>query len=248
MRTNGIKKEAEDEYALRDYVIKLDSIEKKIRGNTIIKDLNLQMKRAEIYGLLGANGSGKTSVIRLILNLWKPTCGTIEVLGEKITASSFLYRQKIGVVLENSCFQKQLTGKQNLELYCSYMKNTKLYNIDRMLKLLEMKDAADLLLKEYSEGMKRRLDIVRAIVTKPEIILMDEPFRHLDIKNREYLGLLLKLFRERLGTSVFITASSADEMNDLADRIGFIEKGTLRRELEASEYSQWLREQKKVVW
>lgn len=228
--------------------IRLDNIIKNLKGKSIINNLCLQVEKGEAYGVLGTNGSGKTSIIRLILNLWRPSNGNIEILGEKITASSFLYRQKLGVVWEIPYFQEQLTGRQNLELHCAYMNLPKTDNVRRTLECLEMKEVADIPVKEYSGGLKRRLEIARAVVTKPELLILDEPFQQLDLKNREDIGMLLKMFRERLGTSVFVTASSADDLNGLVDRIGLIEGGMIARELRAAEYSEWMEEQKKAVW
>lgn len=228
--------------------IKLDNISKNVKGKSVINNLCLRVEKGKIYGLLGTNGSGKTSIIRLFLNLWHPSNGNIEILGEKITASSFLYRKKLGVVWEIPYFQEQLTGRQNLELHCAYMNFPKVDNISRTLECVKMKEVADVSVKEYSEGLKRRLDIARAIVTKPELLLLDEPFQQLDLKNREEIVIFLKMVRERLGTSVFVTASSADDLDGLADRIGFIERGMISKELTAAEYSEWLEEQKKAVW
>lgn len=230
------------------YAIKLDNISKNVKKKSVLNNLCLQVEKGEIYGVLGTNGSGKTSMIRLILNLWHPSNGNIEILGEKVVASSFLYREKLGVVWEIPYFQEQLTGRQNLELHCAYMNLSKTDNVHRTLECLDMKAVADIPVKEYSEGLKRRLDIARAIVTKPELLLLDEPFQQIDLKNREEIGMLLKTFRERLGTSVFVTSSSADDLDGLVDRIGFIERGTISKELSATEYSEWLEEQKKAVW
>ncbi len=229
-------------------VIRMNSVTKEKKGRRILSSLSLQVEEAEIYGLLGSNGAGKTSVIRLLLNLWRPTEGEVEIFGRRIVESSCLYRRQIGVVWEHPVFRERLTGRENLELHCAYMDNADSGNIRRTIALLGLKEMADVPVQAYSEGMRRRLDIARAVVTKPELLLLDEPFQKLDLKNRENLALFLRLLRERLGTSVLITAGSADDLNGLADRIGFLEAGAMVRELDAEAYAEWLAEQKKAVW
>lgn len=176
-------------------VIRMNSVTKEKKGRRILSSLSLQVEEAEIYGLLGSNGAGKTSVIRLLLNLWRPTEGEVEIFGRRIVESSCLYRRQIGVVWEHPVFRERLTGRENLELHCAYMDNADSGNIRRTIALLGLKEMADVPVQAYSEGMRRRLDIARAVVTKPELLLLDEPFQKLDLKNRENLALFLRLLQ-----------------------------------------------------
>ena len=229
-------------------VIRMNSVTKEKKGRRILSSLSLQVEEAEIYGLLGSNGAGKTSVIRLLLNLWRPTEGEVEIFGRglwNLPACTDGRSAWCGNILFSA---ERLTGRENLELHCAYMDNADSGNIRRTIALLGLKEMADVPVQAYSEGMRRRLDIARAVVTKPELLLLDEPFQKLDLKNRENLALFLRLLRERLGTSVLITAGSADDLNGLADRIGFLEAGAMVRELDAEAYAEWLAEQKKAVW
>lgn len=103
------------------YVIQTNHLTKTIGEKVIVKDVNLHVKKGEIYGFLGPNGAGKTTVMKMLVNLWKPTAGSIELFGENLTPGSCGILKRMGSIIEFPCFYERLTGRENLELHCEYM-------------------------------------------------------------------------------------------------------------------------------
>lgn len=217
------------------YILQTIDLEKNIKGRNIISNLNIHINKAEIYGFLGPNGAGKTSVMKMIMNFWKPTGGTIEVFGEKLTSTSYEVLRRIGSIIEFPVFYEHLSGESNLKLHCDYIGYNNQRVIENTLDLLGLLDASKKPVKQYSLGMKQRLGIARAILTKPEILILDEPTNGLDPIGMKQIRDLFHMLKEELGITIMISTHILSEIEDIADTVGIINHGQMIKEISIKE-------------
>ena len=189
------------------------------------------MKEGEIYGFLGPNGAGKTTVMKMLTNLWKPTSGSIEIFGEILTPQSCKILKRIGSIIEFPTFYNYMTGYENLQLHCEYMGYYKHGSIENALDLLELSAASQKAVKNYSLGMKERLGIARAILCKPELLILDEPTNGLDPAGMKKIRDLLKNLCEEYGTTIMISSHILSEVESIADTVGIIHHGMMVKEI-----------------
>lgn len=220
------------------YILQTINLEKNIKGRSIISNLNIHVNKGEIYGFLGPNGAGKTSVMKMIMNFWKPTGGTIEVFGEKLTSTSYEVLKRIGSIIEFPVFYEHLSGESNLKLHCEYIGYDNQRGIENALDLLGLKDASKKPVKQYSLGMKQRLGIARAVLTKPELLILDEPTNGLDPIGMKQMRDLFRMLKEELGVTIMISTHILSEIEDIADTVGIINHGQMIREISTKEISQ----------
>ena len=213
------------------YALRTHRLTKTYKGKEVVYDVSMNLKKGEIYGFLGPNGAGKTTVMKMITNLVKPTAGEVEVLGEKLTPSSYEVLKRMGSIIENPIFYEKLTARENLELHCEYMGFYNKNAIDEALRLVNLRNADRKPVKEFSLGMKQRLGIARAIATKPELLILDEPINGLDpVGIRELRDLFLLLSRQ-YGIALLISSHILGEMEQIADTVGVIRDGRLLEEV-----------------
>uniref|UniRef100_UPI0040565653 ABC transporter ATP-binding protein n=1 Tax=Agathobacter sp. TaxID=2021311 RepID=UPI0040565653 len=212
-------------------LLQTKNLEKSIKGKKIISNLDLHINKGEIYGFLGPNGAGKTSVIKMLMNFWKPTGGTIEIFGKELTPASYDILKRIGSIIEFPVFYEHLSGEQNLELHCEYMGYEKRGSIEQALDLLELSNAAKMPVSQYSLGMKQRLGIARAILTKPELLILDEPTNGLDPVGMKHLRELFCMLRDELGITIMLSTHILSEIEDIADTVGVINHGKMMKEI-----------------
>ncbi|MDX6152593.1 ABC transporter ATP-binding protein [Marinococcus sp. PL1-022] len=212
------------------YVIQTNRLTKAYKGSSVVTDVNMRVKKGEIYGFLGPNGAGKTTVMKMITSLVTPTSGEIELLGEKVTASSVERLKRMGSIIDYPIFYERLSAQENLELHCSYMGYYKKGAIAEALQLVHLVNVEKKPVKAFSLGMKQRLAIARAIITRPEVLVLDEPVNGLDpVGIRELRDLFLTLSRE-YGTTLLISSHILGEIEQIADTIGVIRDGQLLEE------------------
>ncbi len=213
------------------YALRTHRLTKNYKGKEVVYDVSMNLKKGEIYGFLGPNGAGKTTVMKMITNLVKPTAGEVEILGERLTPSSYEVLKRMGSIIENPIFYEKLTARENLELHCEYMGFYNKNAIDEALRLVNLKNADSKPVKEFSLGMKQRLGIARAIATKPELLILDEPINGLDpVGIRELRDLFLLLSRQ-YGIALLISSHILGEMEQIADTVGVIRDGRLLEEV-----------------
>lgn len=216
-------------------IFKLTDITCVRNNQTILDEINLEVQKGTIYGFLGPNGAGKTTLMKVLLNLLQPNKGTIEVMNESIISKSYEYLNQIGSIIENPVFYNKLTVKENLALHCNYLGIYDLEKIDQKLKLVKMYEARDKKVKNLSLGMKQRLAIARALISEPELLVLDEPINGLDpFGIKEIRELLIQINRE-LGTTIFISSHIISEIEMMCDVIGFIQNGRIVREMTTQE-------------
>lgn len=220
------------------YILQTDHITKTISGKNLVNDVNLHIKKGEIYGFLGPNGAGKTTVMKMITNLWKPTGGTIEIFGEILTPQSYEVLKRMGNIIEFPVFYGHMTGYENLKLHCEYMGYYNHGSIESALNMLGLSDAANKPVKNYSLGMKERLGIARAILCKPELLILDEPTNGLDPAGMKQIRDLLKILCSEYGITIMISSHILSEIESIADTVGVINHGKMIKEISMKEIEQ----------
>lgn len=213
------------------FILQTKGLSKKINGKSVVSDVDIHISKGEIYGFLGPNGAGKTTVMKMITNLWKPTSGTIEIFGKILTPKSYEVLKRMGSIIEFPTFYEHMTGSENLQLHCEYMGYYNMDSIENSLKMLDLNTAADQPVKNYSLGMKERLGIARAIMCKPELLILDEPTNGLDPAGMKQIRDLLKALCLEYGITVMISSHILSEIESIADTIGIIHHGKMVKEI-----------------
>ena len=216
-------------------IIETNSLTKAFKGVEVVSSVNMHIKKGEIYGFLGPNGAGKTTILKLIMNLLKPSSGEITVFDSVLHDKSYEYLTRIGSLIEYPVFYEDLSAKANLEIHCEYMGYYKNNAIDEALKLVNLIGIENKSVKEFSLGMKQRLGIARAIIAKPEILILDEPINGLDPIGIKEMRNLFRMLSHEYGITILISSHIISEIELIADTIGVIHKGRLIEEVSLNE-------------
>lgn len=220
------------------YVLQTNHLTKIIGGKELVKDVNIHVKKGEIYGFLGPNGAGKTTVLKMVTNLWKPTQGSVELFGRPLAPKSYEVFRRMGSIIEFPVFYEHLSGRENLSLHCEYMGYYHAGSVEKALDMLELTDAADKPVQTYSLGMKQRLGIARAILAKPELLVLDEPTNGLDPAGMKHLRDLFRMLSAEYGITMILSSHILSEVESIADTIGIINHGNLVKEISMKEITQ----------
>lgn len=212
-------------------ILRTTQLTKVFQGREVVSNVNMNIKQGEIYGFLGPNGAGKTTIMKMITNLVKPTGGEIEIFGEKLTAKSYHLLGRMGTIIEVPVFYDRLKARENLELHCEYMGYYNKKSIDDALELVNLTNIDNKPVKDFSLGMKQRLGIARAIITKPELLILDEPINGLDPVGIKEIRDLFKMLSKEYGITLLVSSHILGEMEQMADTIGVINHGRLMEEV-----------------
>lgn len=201
----------------------------------VVTNVSMTIKRGEIYGFLGPNGAGKSTVMKMLLGLVRPTHGEIELFGEKLMPGSIEYLKRIGHLIETPVFYDRMTARENLELHAEYMGYHGRDSIDEALRMVQLLGVEGKPVKQFSLGMKQRLGIARAISTRPELLLLDEPINGLDPEGIQLMRRLFRRLRDEWGISILISSHLLSEIEQVADTVGVIDGGRLLQEVSLEE-------------
>lgn len=219
---------------MRETVLKTKGLTKSYGKFNALENADMSVYRGDIYGLIGCNGAGKTTFMKIVTGLTSQTSGEFEVFGKKGLAAE-KERDRIGCLIENPAFFGNLTGYQNLKYYCYQKGITNLGQIDEALKLVSLTDAKNKKFKKYSLGMKQRLGIAFAMLDAPDIMVLDEPINGLDpIAISELRDTFRKLNQER-GITIIISSHILSELYAVANRFLFIDHGRVLKEITKEE-------------
>jgi len=213
------------------YILRTVQLTKTYDGHEVVSNINVNVKEKEIYGFLGPNGAGKTTIMKMITNLIKPTSGEVELFGHKLTNDSYEVLRNIGSIIEYPIFYDGLSAYENLDLHCEYMGHSDKRSIDEALELVNLQHTNKKAVKDFSLGMKQRLGIARAILTKPKILILDEPINGLDPVGIKEMRDLFKKLRDEYNMTLFISSHILGEIEQVADTIGVILNGRLIEEV-----------------
>lgn len=207
--------------------IEVKGLRKSFKDTEVLKGVDFEVKRGEIFALLGSNGAGKTTVVKILTTLLKQDSGTATVNGFDVASKPENVRQAISLTGQFAAVDEILTGRENLIMITKlrYLKNP-LQVADDLLKRFGLTDAADRRAATYSGGMRRRLDIALSLVGKPQIIFLDEPTTGLDPEARIEVWKIVKELADG-GTTVLLTTQYLDEAEQLADRIAILHEGRI---------------------
>lgn len=220
------------------YILQTDHLTKAIGGKELVSDVNIHLKKGEIYAFLGPNGAGKTTVIKMLTNLWKPTEGNIELFGENLTEDSYEVLKRVGSIIEFPVFYEHMSGRENLRLHCEYMGYYEPGCVEKALEMLGLSQGADKPVKKYSLGMKQRLGIARAVLSRPELLILDEPTNGLDPAGMKQIRELFQMLCREYGITLMISTHILSEIESIADRVGVISHGKLIEEISMDEIKE----------
>lgn len=225
-----------------DYVIETRNLTKRYGKQIAVDCLNLHVPNGKIYGLLGRNGAGKTTAMKMLLNLASPTGGSIRLFGEDTAETGANTWHRIGSMIEAPGFYENLTAAENLKILARLRGQHRKDTVENALSVVGLQSEKDRRFREFSLGMKQRLGIAAAIMHEPELLILDEPMNGLDpvgiLELRKYL---LRLCRER-GTTILISSHVLSEVEQMADWIGVMHEGRLLEERDMQKLHEQIRQ------
>lgn len=210
-------------------IIKTENLTKVYNGKfTAVNKLNIEIEEGEIYGLLGPNGAGKTTTINMLVTRIAPTSGSAIVAGFDIVKNSLKVRKVIGVVPQDLTTDEDLSGYENLIMVSKFYdvpKQDAIERINKLLKLVDLQDSASKLVKQYSGGMRKRLELIAGLVHDPKILFLDEPTLGLDVTTRSLMWKYVRDIQEKLDVTIILTSHYLEEVDALSNRISIIDHG-----------------------
>jgi ABC-2 type transport system ATP-binding protein len=222
---------------MRQNAISISNITKSFGKTRVLEGINLQVKKGTMLALLGPNGAGKTTTVRILSTLLKPDSGEAMIDGMDVVHHAHSVRHVIGLTGQYAAVDEILSGRENLEMFCRLYHLSRAQSKKRAQELLEkfdLVDAADKPVKNYSGGMKRRLDLASSLVATPPILFLDEPTTGLDPRSRLVMWDIINDLKKN-GTTILLTTQYLEEADKLADRIAVLDKGKIIAEGTADE-------------
>lgn len=210
-----------------EFVLSVQGLKKAYKNVPVLTGVDFQVKPGSIFALLGNNGAGKTTIVKILTTLLKPDEGTAQVNGFDVTSEPSYVRQSISLTGQFAAVDEILTGRENLIMIAKlrHLQNPRQV-ADDLLKRFGLTEAADRRVSGYSGGMRRRLDIAMSLIGKPQLIFLDEPTTGLDPESRIEVWKMVKELADS-GTTVFLTTQYLEEAEQLADQIAILHKGKI---------------------
>ena len=227
---------------MKEIILKTYNITKKYGNQVAVNNVNMTIKKGEIYGFIGQNGAGKTTLIRLITGLIHKTGGEIELLGATGEAELNKSRTMIGSLIETPSFYTNMTARENLEVSRLVRNIPGKKCIDEVLELVGLKDIEKKKVKNFSLGMRQRLGIANALMGNPKLLILDEPINGLDPMGIVEIRELLKKINKEKDMTILISSHILSELSELATTYGIISNGKLIEEITAEELAEKCRQ------
>src|ERR1700689_4954640 len=222
-------------------MISVSNLVKTFGDFTAVKDISFDVAQGEIFAFLGPNGAGKTTTIKMLTTLLKPTSGEVELDGLNPSVDQNEARQRFGIVFQDPSLDDELTAYENMDFHgvlYKVPKKVRLERIERLLKLFELWERRNDPVKQFSGGMKRRLEIARGLLHTPKIVFLDEPTLGWDPQTRNQLWTHVKKLNEEERVTVFLTTHYMEEAERIAHRIAIIDHGKIIAQGTADELKQ----------
>lgn len=211
-------------------MIETKNVIKKFGDFTAVDGISFSVKRGEVFAFLGPNGAGKTTTIKMLTTLLKPTSGDIVLNDHHVVENPYEARKSFGIVFQDPSLDNELTAYENMQFHAILYGLKKSVYHDRIIKLLELvelKDRKDSFVKNFSGGMKRRLEIARGLLHHPKVLFLDEPTIGLDPQTRNKLWAYIKNLNTQEGVTVFFTTHHMEEVEQMAERVAVIDHGKI---------------------
>ena len=208
-------------------IVRISGLCKSFNGIIALNNLDMEVRKGDIYGFLGPNGSGKSTTIKILLTLVRQEKGTIKVFGDELDQNPRKILSRIGAIVEKPDFYEKVTALKNLQILTVYsgIKKSK-EDLLKLLKLVGLEDRAESKVKTYSSGMKQRLGIAQSIMHQPELLIFDEPFAGLDPQGVRDMRQLIKTLNRDKGITVIISSHQLDEIESIANRMIIVNRGS----------------------
>ena len=211
---------------MNEHVIQTTNLTKEYGNIKAVDNVNLSIRKGEIFGLLGPNGAGKSSIIMMLTTLLKPSSGRAEICGYDVVREPNKVRKSISAVFQDHTSDEWLTGWEYLRLHAGIY-NSGDGRIEELLKLFNLRDWEDTPIKQYSSGMRRRLEIARGLVHHPEVLFLDEPTLGLDVQTRLKIWSYVESLSREEGVTIFLTTHYMEEADKLCNRVAIIDGGKI---------------------
>lgn len=211
-------------------IIEVKNLIKEFNGLTAVDSVSFSVKEGEIFAFLGPNGAGKTTTIKMLTTLLRPTAGEMIINGYNPVENQYEVRSSFGIVFQDPSLDDELTALENMEFHgvlYNVPKGVRQTRIEQLLKFVELWDRKDDLVKKFSGGMKRRLEIARGLIHHPKIIFLDEPTLGLDPQTRNHIWTYIKGLNQEENMTVFFTTHYMEEADRVANRIVIIDNGKI---------------------
>ena len=208
-------------------VLEVTNLKKTLGKREIIKNISFSIEEGEIFGFLGPNGAGKTTTIRMLVGRIHPNEGSISICGHDLKNDTEKALREVGAVVENPELYKYLSGRENL-MQIARIRNISKEDVNETIKLVGLEDRIDDKVKKYSLGMKQRLGLAASLLSKPKLLILDEPTNGLDPSGILDFREIVKKAAKEKGMAVFISSHILSEVQHLCDRVAFINHGTIK--------------------
>lgn len=230
---------------MSDITLSVKSLRKTIGKKEIIKGLDFDLKRGEVFGFLGPNGAGKTTTIRMLVGLIKPSSGTIEIGGYNVRKNFTKAMSQMGCIVENPELYSYLTGWENLEHFARMLPEVDRAYMEYVVDLVRLNERIHDQVKTYSLGMRQRLGIAQALLGKPKVLILDEPTNGLDPMGIREMRNFIRYLAEEEGLTVLVSSHLLSEIQLMCDRVAIISKGTV---IKVDYVENLLAMQERVIW
>lgn len=221
-------------------IIQTKHLSKSYKGHQAVKDISLRVNKGEIYGFIGLNGAGKTTIIRMLLGMIRPNQGACYINGEKVSLTNSSIWKKVGYMVETPYSYPELTVEENLKIYGRLRLISDRQSIAKVMNQLQLTKYATKKAKNLSLGNAQRLGIAKALLSSPEVLILDEPVNGLDPAGIVEIRELLQDLAFHKGVTILISSHILSEVAKIATKIGIIHEGQLLQEMEATKLNQLL--------
>lgn len=230
---------------MEEITLSVKGLKKVIGRKEIIKNVDFDLKRGEVFGFLGPNGAGKTTTIRMLVGLIKPTSGTIKICGYNVESHFTKAMSYLGCIVENPELYSYLTGWENLQHFARMLPNFDQNYINEVVRLVRLEERIHDTVKTYSLGMRQRLGIAQALLGKPQVLILDEPTNGLDPMGIREMRSFIRYLAETEGLTVLVSSHLLSEIQLMCDRVAIISKGEI---IKVDSVENLLTLQERMVW
>lgn len=211
-------------------VISAKGVTKRFGDIIAVNDISFEVKKGEIFAFLGPNGAGKSTTIKMLTTMLRPTSGELRLAGHDVTTERDSARKAFGIVFQDPSLDEELSAYENMELHgvlYGMPKAQRAKQIKELLELVELWNRKDYMIKTFSGGMRRRLEIARGLLHEPKVLFLDEPTLGLDTQTRNLMWDYVKRLSDEKGMTIFFTTHYLDEAEAVAERIAIIDHGKI---------------------